>query len=241
MIRVVRHAARTRFRIEEKTYEALLRHVAELELCSRSRVRDEFLRDLCEGSAEASLRLMLNTGMLRALFPSLIHLSEDAVPEGFFFNTLKAIDSRSGPGNSFTPEFSLAVFLLPFLFASVPWEDLPTGRRGLALFRDRVRGWIGEVFGPFQFTHRAKEMAIDLLSAQRVFQEFLPIQRLPWHFMNKSFFPGARQLFEIGYRAAGEDPALIAWQPEEKTSGKRGKRKRWRKRPKSQTPPPPNP
>lgn len=241
MIRVVRHAARTRFRIEEETYQALLRHVAELDLCSRSRVRDEFLRDLCEGSAEASLRLMLKTGMLRALFPSLDDLSEDAVPEEFFFNTLKEIDARPAPGNPFTPEFSLTVFLLPFLFASVPWEDLPTGRRGSALFRERVRGWIGQVFGPLQFTHRAKEIAIDLLSAQRVFQEFLPSQRLPWHFMSKSVFPGARQLFEIGYRASGEDPGSIAWQLEEKTSEKRRKRKRWRKRPKPQTPPPPNP
>ena len=241
MIRVVRHAARTRFRIEDETYQALLRHVAELDLCSRSRVRDEFLRDLCEGSAEASLRLMLKTGMLRAIFPTLDHLSEDAVPEEFFFNTLKAIDARSAAENPFPPEFSLTVFLLPFLFASVSWEDLPPGRRGTALFRERVREWIGEVFGPLQFTHRAKEVAIDLLSAQRIFQEFLPSHRLPWHFMSKSLFPGARQLFEIGYRASGEDPGSIVWQIEEKTSEKRRKRKRWRKRPKPQTPPPPNP
>ncbi|RPJ43815.1 MAG: polynucleotide adenylyltransferase PcnB [Deltaproteobacteria bacterium] len=241
MIRVVRHAARTRFRIEDETYQALLRHVAELDLCSRSRVRDEFLRDLCEGSAEASLRLMLKTGMLRAIFPTLNHLSEDAVPEEFFFNTLKAIDARSAAENPFPSEFSLTVFLLPFLFASVPWEDLPPGRRGTALFRERVREWIGKVFGPLQVTHRAKEIAIDLLSAQRIFQEFLPSQRLPWHFMSKSFFPGARQLFEIGYRASGEDPGSIVWQIEEKTSEKRRKRKRWRKRPKPQTPPPPNP
>ena len=241
MIRVVRHAARTRFRIEEMTYQSLLRYVPELHLCSRSRVRDEFLRDLCEGSAEASLRLMRKTGMLHSLFPPLNHLSEDAVPEEFFFNTLKAIDARSAQGSPFTPEFNLAIFLLPFLFASVPWEDLPPGRRGSALFRDRVRDWVGEVFGPLQFTHRAKEMAIDLLSAQRIFQEFLPSQRLPWHFMSKPFFPGAKQLFEIGYQAAGEDPGLIAWQLEEKSSGKRKKGKRWRKRAKPQTPPPPNP
>ena len=240
MIRVVRHAARTRFRIEERTYQALLRHVVELDLCSRSRVRDEFLRDLCEGFAEGSIRLMLKTGMLRALFPPLKNLSEDSVPEDFFLRTLKAIDERSAQGSPFTPEFSLAVFLLSFLFASVPWEDLPPGRRGSALFRERVRDWIVVIFGPLQFTHRAKEIAIDLLSAQRVFQEFLPTRRLPWLFMSKSFFPEARQLFEIGYGASGEDPGLITWQPEEKTSGKRRKRKRRHKRANPQTPPPPN-
>ncbi|MBP1719711.1 MAG: poly(A) polymerase [Deltaproteobacteria bacterium] len=240
MIRVVRHAARTRFRIEEKTYQAMLRHVGELDLCSRSRVRDEFLRDLCEGSAEASIHLMLKTGILLALFPPLTCLTENSVPEDFFLRTLKEIDARFAQGNPFAPEFSLAVFLLSFLFASVPWEDLPPGRRGSALFRERVRSWVGEVFGPLQFTHRAKEIAIDLLSAQRIFQEFLPTQRLPWHFMRKSFFPGAKQIFEIGYRASGEDPGLIAWQSEEKASGKRRKRKRRRKPTTPPTASPPN-
>jgi poly(A) polymerase len=236
MIRVIRHAARTRFRIEEKTMDSLLRNVSELKLCSRSRVRDEFLRDLCEGAAEASLRLMKKTGMLPVLFPPLNHLPEEAAPEEFFFGTLKAIDARFAQGNPFTPEYSLTVFLLPFLFACVPWEDLPAGRRGFTLFHDRVRGWVGEVFGPLQFTHRAKEKAIDLLSSQRIFQESLPAQRLPWYFMNRSFFPGAKLLFEIGYRAAGEEPGSIAWQAEEKRAGQRRKRKRWRKRPKSPKP-----
>jgi poly(A) polymerase len=238
MIRVVRHAARTRFRIEDKTLHSLIRHVSELDLCSRSRVRDEFLRDLCEGSAEASLRLMKRTGMLPVLFPPLKQVTEEAAPEEFCFGTLKAIDARFAQGNPFTPEFCLTVFLLPFLFAGVPWEDLPPGRRGFALFRDRVRGWVGEVFGPLQFTHRAKEMAIDLLSAQRFFQEGLPAQRLPWNFMSRSLFPGAKLLFEIGYRAAGEDPASLAWQAEERKAGQRTKRRRWRKRPKPQPPPP---
>jgi len=172
---------------------------------------------------------MLETGMLHALFPPLNHLSEDSVPEDFFFRTLQAIDARSAQGDPFSSEFSLAVFLLPFLFAGVAWEDLPPGRRGSALFRERVRGWIGDILGPLQFTHRAKEIAIDLLSAQRVFQEFLPTRRLPRAFTSKSFFPGAKQLFEIGYRASGEDPGLLVWQTEEKTTGKRRKRKRRRK------------
>jgi poly(A) polymerase len=238
MIRVVRHAARTRFRIEGETSRALLRHVTELNLCSRSRVRDEFLRDLCEGCAEPSIRLMVQTGILPVLFPPLDRRAEDGIPEEFFFATLKTIDERAVQGNPFTPEFSLAVFLLPFLFARVPWEDLPPGRSGSALFRDRVREWVGVVFGPLQFTHRAKETAIDLLSAQRVFQEFLPSRRLPWHFQTKAFFPKAKLLFDIGYGAAGEDPGAIAWQTEEKKPGKRRKRKRWRKGPKPQPPTP---
>jgi len=69
MIRVIRHAARTGFRIEEKTYRSLLTHVEKLRLCSPARVRDEFLRELREGSARESIRLMTETGMLFVCFP----------------------------------------------------------------------------------------------------------------------------------------------------------------------------
>jgi poly(A) polymerase len=239
MIRVVRHAARTGFRIEEKTDRALREHIGKLSLCSRSRVRDEFSRDLNEGAARKSLRLMREIGMLTALFPPLPQFSDDLLPEDFFFGVLDAIDAHYEQGKPFPQEFSLTVFLLPFLFLCVPWDDLPPGRRGYTIFRERVRDWILEILGPLQFTHRSKEIAIDLLGAQRVFQEYLPDRKLPLPFMQKSFFPGAKQLFDIGYRAAGEDPGLIDWQAEERKPGKRKKRKRRRKGNKPPSPLPP--
>ncbi len=49
MIRVLRHAARTGFRIEDQTYQAILRHREEIKKCSPSRIRNEFLRGLKEG------------------------------------------------------------------------------------------------------------------------------------------------------------------------------------------------
>ena len=52
MIRVIRHAARTGFRIEENTYQSLTAHGEKIRLCSPARVRDEFLRELREGSAK---------------------------------------------------------------------------------------------------------------------------------------------------------------------------------------------
>jgi len=239
IIRVVRHAARTGFRLEGKTYQSLLDHVDKLNRCSRSRVRDEFFRDLGEGAAQESLRLMLKIGMLIVLFPSLPRFSDETLPEEFFFKVLATIDEQYEQGKPFPQEFSLSVFLLPFLFVCVPWGDLPPGRRGYTIFRERVKEWIMEILGPLQFTHRAKEIAVDLLGAQRIFQEFLPKQQLPWPFMQKSFFPGAKQLFDIGYRASGEEPNLIDWQGEEKAPRKRKKRKRWRKGNKPPSPVPP--
>jgi poly(A) polymerase len=239
MIRVLRHAARTGFRIEEKTYRSLIEQIGKLKLCSPSRVRDEFFRDLNEGAARESLRLMREIGMLPVLFPPLPRFSDEILPEDFFFKVLAAIDAHYEQGTPFPQEFSLSVFLLPFLFVCVPWADLPPGRRGYAIFRERVRDWVMELLGPLQFTHRSKETAIDLLGAQRVFQEYLPSRQLPWPFMQKSFFPGAKQLFDIGYRAAGEEPGLMDWQAEEKRPGKRKKRKRRRKGNKSPSPAPP--
>ena len=69
MIRVIRHAARTGFDIEEETYQSLLRHVEKVRRCSPALLREEFLRELREGSTKESLRLMLAIGMLFALFP----------------------------------------------------------------------------------------------------------------------------------------------------------------------------
>jgi len=45
MIRVIRHAARTGFPIEDQAYQAILRHRQEIRKCSPSRLRDEFLRN----------------------------------------------------------------------------------------------------------------------------------------------------------------------------------------------------
>ncbi len=241
MIRVVRHAARTGFRIEEGTYQSLLRHGEELITCSRARVRDEFFRDLGEGTARDSMELMLKSNLLTVLFPFLTRLPEGDRVNGFFFSVLEAIDRQHRQGSPFPQDFTLTVFLLPFLFECVFWQDLPPGRRGQVMFRERVRDWVMEILGPFQFTHRAKEVAIDLLGAQRIFQEFLPQQRIPWFFTRKSYYPQAKQLFDIGYRAAGEEPDRLHWQPDEKSPRKRKRRNGHRRHKHASPPPPQNP
>jgi poly(A) polymerase len=230
MIRVIRHAARTGFSIEEKTYQSLLRHVEKVRLCSPARLREEFLRELREGSAKESMSLMLATGMLFALFPPFHRPLEEMGQREYFLQIASSLDGPSVSGNSLGDGFYLALFLFPLLEFCCPAGDLPPGRKGQASFQQRVRSWVLEILGPLQFPRFAKEAAAHLLGSQRIFRELLPQQRLPLRFLRKPYFPQARHLFEIGARARGEDPERISWQAEERKSQRRRRNRRRRRK-----------
>lgn len=232
MVRVVRHAARTGFRIEEKTYESLVRHVEKIQWCSPARVRDEFLRELREGSAGSSMKLMIETGMLFALFPSLRDPLAGAEKRDSFLKIISFLDQLNGGEKPPRDELGLSLFLLPVVEHYCPYDEFPANRRGLASFQQKVRHWIMEVLGPLQFTGYAKEGVILLLGAQKTFHEFRPQQKLPWHLVQKPYFEAARNVFEMGARAQGEDIQTSTWEIEEKKTwrGKRKRRGRFRKK-----------
>ena len=234
MIRVIRHAARTGFTIEEQTYRSLTRHVDELHLCSPSRVREEFMRELREGPVQKSMKMMLASGMLFAIFPPFSRPLAETGPKEYFIRIITAIDDLRSAGEVPSEEFCLALFLLPSLGFYCPWGRFPPGRRGQALFQQQVREWVTETMQPLHFARQVREAIIHLLSAQRIFKEFLPQRKLPWRFTRQPYFSQSLHLFEVEARARGEDPAALSW-----TSGPGGpigqrrkkKRRRKRKRP----------
>ncbi len=69
MIRAIRHAARTGFRIDEHTYNAIKKCAPLIELSSKARVYEEFLREFRGGCAEQSLSMLHETGLLGYLLP----------------------------------------------------------------------------------------------------------------------------------------------------------------------------
>ncbi len=69
MLRAIRHAARNGFTIEEKTWQAISKHLQKLDLCPTSRIRDELLKDLRGGSSEAWAEIALRIGIFTTLFP----------------------------------------------------------------------------------------------------------------------------------------------------------------------------
>jgi poly(A) polymerase len=230
MIRVIRHAARTGFTIEEKTYRSLAGHVEKLRLCSPARVREEFLRELREGSLAESMKMMLASGMLFSLFPSFSQPLAGTQQKEYFIKIITAIDALGSSGKVPSEEFCLALFLLPGLGFYCPPGGFPPGRRGQALFQQKVKEWVTEIMNPLQFPRQAKEAVNHLLGSQRIFREFLPEQKLPLRFKRKPYFFQALHLFEIEARARGEGPAEVSWPTGERTPLRKRRKKRHRRK-----------
>jgi poly(A) polymerase len=209
MIRVIRHAARTGFPIEEKTYEAILRHREEIQQCSPSRLRDEFLRELKEGAAKPSLHLMLQTGLLFSLFPDLERglgnrsLSAEKGRE-LFLSLFDLADQLIKTGRTLSEAILLGLLLTPFLRAVIP-EHPFLGKREKYLYLAQTIHWaIHQILTPFSFPRGAKEMAYQILMAQSNLKRSVQTGVIPKRLRMKKYFREAVLFFGIRAEARGE-------------------------------------
>ncbi len=214
MIRVIRHAARTRFSIEGATYQAILRHREEIRKCSPSRLRDEFLRELKEGAARPSLDLMLQTGLLFSIFPGLERalghrsLSEKKSRE-FFLSLFDLVDQLLKTGRQVTESILLALFLTPFLRAVTPQHPFLGKREKYLYWAQSIHWAVHEVLTPFSFPRGAKEMASQILIAQSNLKKSIKNGVLPKRLRTKKYFKEAVLLFGIEAEAKGEKTPRI--------------------------------
>ncbi len=228
MIRIIRHAARTGFSIEDPTYEAILRHRQEIQKCSPSRVRDEFLRELKEGVSRPSLELMLRTGLLFSLFPGLERalghrsLSEKKNRE-FFLSLFDRVDQLLKAGRPVTESVLLALFLTPFLREVMCLHPF-LGEREKYSYRAQSIHWaVHEILAPYSFPRGAREMASQILIAQPNLKRSIKYGVIPKKLRMKKYFKESVFLFGIEADANGEraprvlqnamPPDFLPWWP----------------------------
>lgn len=230
MIRAIRHAARTGFSIEGQTYQAILRHREEIQKCSPSRLRDEFLRELKECAARPSLDLMLQTNLLFSLFPGLERalgnrsLSEKKTRE-FFLELFNLSDQLIKTGRQVTEPILLALFLTPFLQTVMPQHPFLGKREKYLYWAQSIHWAIHEILTPFSFPRGAKEMAYQILVAQSNIKRSLQMGVISKKLRMKRYFKEAVLLFGIEAQAGGEriprilqnavPPDLLPWWPKE--------------------------
>ncbi len=172
MMRVIRHAARTGFTIEQETLVSLQRHRDKLHLCPPSRIRDEILKDLQSGASCAWADLCMTSTLWSALFPLYEEYMQGEHGEKVrrellhIFAALDRLHVRSDDSEPVKiPESVLLAALL------LPWAcqrfNLPEANvRGPAFhslsrkIRDDVDRYFGE---PFNVQRMAKESITTLL------------------------------------------------------------------------------
>jgi poly(A) polymerase len=215
MIRVIRHASRTGFSIDEPTHQAILRHRDEIQKCSLSRIRDEFLRDLREGTAQPSLQLMLETGLLFSLFPDFERVFGDRSPKKeknrkFFLSLFGLADQLIKRDGAVPEAVLLALFLAPFIQTITP-DHLFLGERERYLYSiQTIRLGISQIFVPFSFPRGAKEMASQILSTQSNLERAIQRGGIPKRLRMKKYFKEAVLFYGILAEVKGEEvPPLL--------------------------------
>ena len=248
MIRVIRHAARTGFSIEDQTYQAIIRHRKEIQKCSPSRVRDEFFRDLKEGVAQSSLNLMLDTGLLFSLFPDFVRVFGERNPlrnrdKQFFLSSFGLVDQLVKIERPVPESILFALFLTPFLRAVTPEHRFLGERERSIYLRQTIQLAVHEILTPYSFPKGAREMASQILVSQSSLKKSVQRGVIPKRMRMKKYFKEAVLLFGIEAQAKNEKvphllrnavPSdLLPWWP--KKLRERYRRSGWRSVPQSGT------
>ena len=160
MIRAIRHAARTGFTIEGRTFDAICECKQLISMSAPARVFEELLRELRGGHALRSFALMIETGLLEHLIPPLHQSLHEygAIGRERLNRVLARIDERARSGDELSPaHVFLAIFIgnLPSaLFPEADEDASESSKRGawdprlLALWAEPPDVFDGDGFTP---------------------------------------------------------------------------------------------
>jgi poly(A) polymerase len=243
MIRVIRHAARTGFTIDRPTYQAVLRHRDAIRTCSPSRVRDEFFRELREGAAEASLRLMLETDLLMSIFPDFERVFGDRNPfktreRNDLLSLFRLVDELNRLGKPLSEPILLALFLTPFLRAISHDHPYLGEKERYTYFVETVHFAMNQALLPFSMPKGLRETVFQVLIAQASLKRFVEQGGIPKKWRTKKYLQDAVLYYGILAHARGETmpgilrrlvpPDFLPWWPEVYEVAPSGKPKRER-------------
>lgn len=99
MLRAVRFAVRFGFEIEGRTWEAILRDAERLNIISKERIRDEFVKILMSERPSRGLRMLRQAGLLQQFAPELVQMQGVTQDGGHIYDvwehTLHALEAVS--------------------------------------------------------------------------------------------------------------------------------------------------
>ncbi|OCC16447.1 Poly(A) polymerase [Dissulfuribacter thermophilus] len=195
MMRAVRHAARTGFVIEKKTWEAICQNASKIRLCSIPRVRDEWLKDIKSGFSRQWMEYLIKSGLFEAIFPvySSLILNGPSSIKRLLYGLLDTLDQKIRSGEEPKEALRLAMFLYPALKAHPMWEGLRSEKLKWPTFE--VRSIIDELVQPYDFRRAVRDETAQILSSQWPLGLCHARGRLPKRVWSKHVFKDALFLY----------------------------------------------
>lgn len=215
MIRLVKFAARLKFKINPDAEAALQSCKNDILKSSPSRILEEFFRMLESGAAAPFFKLMISYGMLDMLFPSLNQFLRSAKgSETFRF--LKAVDViHQQSDKTFDRSVLTACLLFPILEEELRNEFLskelkPHLGEIIITISNIIKAFVTHSFS--HFPRRLNALASYILSTQYRFTPFSGKRHHKPKILHHKEFPLALQFFKIRSMLDNElSPLFESW------------------------------
>jgi poly(A) polymerase len=165
MIRVLRHAARTGFAIDQAAWEEIVAKRNLILACPPARLRDELLRDFKSGAARPFIELLLESGLFYAVFPAWQgHLGEAGKQE--LLDHMERLDVVYRADLPFSENLLWSLFLTPYLHQ----EELP---HNLAELREALPAFSRIALGTIDFPRQRQEEVTQVLALAEIIEPYL--------------------------------------------------------------------
>ncbi|MEN8142982.1 MAG: poly(A) polymerase [Thermodesulfobacteriota bacterium] len=208
MLRVIRHAARNNFTIEENTWKAITAHPEYLKLCPDSRIRDELLKDLKGGASAAWVELAIDSGIFQVLLPVYEKIMDQGIREQLarYF----AVSDRLNAAGIQLPEpFLFTLLLLPWAQKEfgIPDSLLKKGPGGGVVSKLRKR--VDESLHHLNVKRHARDTITGLLVNLPVFIQHAGKDVWPKWLTRKSYFKDGLLFSQVYFEATGGEQVSI--------------------------------
>ncbi|OQX20614.1 MAG: hypothetical protein BWK76_00655 [Desulfobulbaceae bacterium A2] len=213
ILRALRHAARNSFRIEDRSWEAIIRQRDKLTLCPSSRIRDELLRDLRGGASGNWLRLAVESGVFFVLLPCYAELRTDwPAVEGELLTLLGVCDRlhrlplREEQSIQIPDAMLFGLLMLPWLRRRCALEQAAVGAARAEMLQ-QLRHALEEALGE-RFNLKAMirdEMSTLLGNLPQLLQHGQAESGCPGWLRRKSYFRDCQRFLRLWQEAQGGD------------------------------------
>lgn len=205
MMRVVRHATRIDFTVDNETWQTILKHRNKIHLCPVSRIRDELFKDLSGGASSKWMKRAMDCRLFFEIYPCYLYLlDKEEEDKDLLLNIMAVIDRLRGRGIVLPESVLLALSLIPW--AQHYFPKLATRQKSLnfaySLSRS-IRERLEQEMAHLSLKRLVRAHIAGLISRLPLFAAYDNGKNWPAHLKKKSYFRESSQFYMIYREALG--------------------------------------